>query len=254
VDARTDIWSLGAILYELIGGRPAFGGNTVANITAQVLEADPVPLTSLRPDTPPELDGVVRKALAKRPEQRWVDVAAFALALSSFAGEVGRAHAERSTRILRGEGRGAGAAAFTAPGMTVDMEATAPGLQDGVDTVRRYSVGRQQRRDRLLLGVLLGLAMAAVFIAWSVFTAYREHEAAGPAGLTAVNGVAGAARPAVASVASRAKPEPPASAASSAPPATSKPSRSPVKKSAASGAPTRAPDKPPEDDPLSTRR
>jgi len=70
VDARTDIWSLGAILYELIGGRPAFGGNTVANITAQVLEADPAPLLTLCPDVPPDLDRVVRKALSKRPEQR----------------------------------------------------------------------------------------------------------------------------------------------------------------------------------------
>src|SRR5262249_23239390 len=98
VDARTDVWSLGTILYELITGRPAFAGNSVANITAQVLETDPPPLSSLRADVPAELDHVVARALAKRTEHRYPDMAAFAAALVPFADESARVHAERAER------------------------------------------------------------------------------------------------------------------------------------------------------------
>jgi serine/threonine-protein kinase len=108
VDVRTDVWSLGAILYELLAGRPAFGGNTVANITAQVLEASPEPLVSLRRDVSPELDRVVRKTLSKRPELRFHDMASLAHALAPFGGAAGREHAERATRILKGDGRTTG--------------------------------------------------------------------------------------------------------------------------------------------------
>jgi serine/threonine-protein kinase len=261
VDARTDIWSLGAILYELIGGRPAFGGNTVANITAQVLEADPIPLTSLRQDVPPDLDMVVRKALSKRPEHRWVDVAAFAAGLAPFAGDVGRAHAERAARILRGEGRGAGAAPFTSPGMTVDMEPTAGGFEDGEDTVIRFSA-RHRARERMMYGVLLGLAIAAMVIGWSVFSTYREQSAAAVPLQTASKGIASdsAVRTTIAVTVARLAASAAAapSASASAPPekpSGGRGSRGRVGRAPASEGPPPAPPPPREEvDPLSTRR
>ena len=258
VDARTDIWSLGAILYELVAGRPAFGGNTVANITAQVLEADPAPLLTLRPDIPPDLDRVVRKALSKRPDQRWVDVAAFAQALAPFAGDVGRAHAERSTRILRGEGRGAGAAPYTTPGMTVDMESTTAGLDDGAETVLRLNA-HTRNRDRVLLGVLLGLVLAAGVIGWSAFSAYREQStSAGPI-LAADKGIASSSvvRTTVTMTIARMA----ASAAAAAPPpatASAAPEKAPSGRGGRGRGPgpaaERAPAPAEEVDPLSTRR
>ncbi|HVY47228.1 MAG TPA: serine/threonine-protein kinase, partial [Minicystis sp.] len=111
VDARADVWSLGAILYELVAGIPAFGGNTVANITAQILEATPASLTLLRAGVPAKLDKVVQTALAKKPEHRYGDVAQLAAALAPFAPAEGAALAERAARTLRGEGR-----AITSPG------------------------------------------------------------------------------------------------------------------------------------------
>jgi hypothetical protein len=100
VDARADVWSLGAILYELLAGRPAFGGNTVAHITAQVLEAEPPPIHTVRSDVPAALDAAVRRALAKDLDRRWIDVAAFAAAIAPFAGPEGEASAARTARIL----------------------------------------------------------------------------------------------------------------------------------------------------------
>jgi len=70
-DARTDLWALGCVLYEMVTGRPAFTGDSVASITAAILEREPEPLATRQPLTPPALDHVVRKCLAKAPEARW---------------------------------------------------------------------------------------------------------------------------------------------------------------------------------------
>src|SRR6516162_6741365 len=71
LDARTDIFAFGAVLYEMATGKKAFEGKSQASVIAKILEADPPPVSSLRPVAPPALDRVVRKCLAKEPEKRW---------------------------------------------------------------------------------------------------------------------------------------------------------------------------------------
>ena len=71
VDARSDLFALGAVLYESIAGRPPFSGKGVLEIAAQVIHVDPRPPSALNPNVPPELDRVSLKALAKRPEDRF---------------------------------------------------------------------------------------------------------------------------------------------------------------------------------------
>ncbi|MBD0369961.1 MAG: tetratricopeptide repeat protein [Pyrinomonadaceae bacterium] len=71
VDPRSDIFALGALLYECIAGRPAFSGRSVLEIGAQVIHVDPPPPSKFNPRVPPELDRITLKALAKRPEARY---------------------------------------------------------------------------------------------------------------------------------------------------------------------------------------
>lgn len=71
VDARTDIFALGAVLYEMLTGERAFEGETPASVAAAILEHEPPPLRTLTPLTPPALEHVVVTCLAKDPDARW---------------------------------------------------------------------------------------------------------------------------------------------------------------------------------------
>jgi Tol biopolymer transport system component/predicted Ser/Thr protein kinase len=71
VDARTDIFAFGAVVYEMATGKKAFEGKSQASLIARILDSDPPPISSLQPMTPPQLDHVVKRCLAKEPDQRW---------------------------------------------------------------------------------------------------------------------------------------------------------------------------------------
>jgi len=70
-DARTDIFALGAVLYEMATGRRAFEGKSRASLIAAILGTQPPPIAQLRPMTPPALDRMVQACLAKDPDDRW---------------------------------------------------------------------------------------------------------------------------------------------------------------------------------------
>ncbi len=77
VDPRSDIFALGALLYECIAGRPAFSGGSIIEIGAQVIHVDPPPPSRFNPRIPAELDRITMKALAKRQEARYQTASAF---------------------------------------------------------------------------------------------------------------------------------------------------------------------------------
>ncbi|WP_438027492.1 protein kinase domain-containing protein [Sorangium sp. So ce233] len=100
VDARSDIWALGAILYRLLVGRPPFEAPALAELILLVASAEPVPPGELRSDIPRELERVILRCLQKDPAQRPQTVADLALALVPFASAGGQERAERAARIL----------------------------------------------------------------------------------------------------------------------------------------------------------
>ena len=69
-DARSDIFALGAVLYEMVTGKRAFEGKTTASTIAAILAADPPPISSVQPLSPPALEATVKSCLAKDPDER----------------------------------------------------------------------------------------------------------------------------------------------------------------------------------------
>jgi hypothetical protein len=71
LDTRTDIFSFGVVLYEMVCGRRPFAGDSRASLMAAIVAAEPPSLSSLQPQTPASLDRLIRRCLAKDPEDRW---------------------------------------------------------------------------------------------------------------------------------------------------------------------------------------
>ncbi len=103
VDPRTDLFAVGAVLYEMVTGRRPFAGESRASVIAAILTSDPSPMSELQPVIPPTLERVVRRSLAKSPDDRWQTARDLACELKWIAEEGAQAtkrDKERKGRAL----------------------------------------------------------------------------------------------------------------------------------------------------------
>lgn len=98
-DHRADIFSFGAILYEMLAGRRAFHGDAPADTLASILTSDPPPLTEVNPAVPPALERIVQRCLEKSADERFQSARDLAFTLESLSGSTSAA--ERALRIDR---------------------------------------------------------------------------------------------------------------------------------------------------------
>lgn len=84
IDARVDVYGLGATLYELLGGRPPFVGSDALDILAKLEREDPPPLRAIAKSIPAELEAIVMKSIDREPDRRYATMAAFAADLQRF--------------------------------------------------------------------------------------------------------------------------------------------------------------------------
>jgi serine/threonine protein kinase len=177
VDARTDIWALGVVLYELLTGGTPFAGESFAEIAIKVATAGFPSVRVFRPETPARLEAVLLKCLEKNKELRYANVAELALALGDLGSRRSRASIEKVVDIIQASGLSTSALALppsplvgassTKPsrGQTYGSEPPHAGLFASTGTMAPAasttpgSAGRS--RATAILGVVAALAVAA---------------------------------------------------------------------------------------------
>jgi eukaryotic-like serine/threonine-protein kinase len=161
VDTRTDVWSFGVVLYELLAGRPPFEGATTTDVMVSVLEREPQPLPSLAPDVPQSLQRVVERALRKERDNRFEDMEAMRRALLHVRQHDAGATDAESARAPAPD------ALSTAP----SVPPTAP-QPDAV--VAGVASNPRSTRRALIAAAVLAVAIALGWGAWRARDAGRD--------------------------------------------------------------------------------
>jgi eukaryotic-like serine/threonine-protein kinase len=171
VDPRSDLYSLGVVLYELLTGKTPFDGETPVEIAMKHLSNTPKPPSALRPDVPRELDMVVMRALAKNPDERYQSADEMEADLERVArgARVSAATVDTATQVMRRPAAAAAATSATAATMIATPPAAAAPPPAVVDEEEVQEGGGPERPLWPWL-VAIGFVIAAViagFFVWN---------------------------------------------------------------------------------------
>jgi serine/threonine protein kinase len=177
VDSRTDIWALGTILYELLGGKPPFDGDSVGEVFASVLQNEPVSLLELRRDVPPALEQVVMRCLRKNADERFATVAELAQALLPFGTAESHRWVDRSKKLLAGR-----ISTKTSPDTTIsspedDSAATlAVAARPVQQTSNAWANAASSPRKRSVMPKLVGIGVVAIVVCGAALGALYRYK------------------------------------------------------------------------------
>jgi serine/threonine-protein kinase len=144
VDARSDLWSLGVLLYQLVAGFTPFHASSLAHLCSRVLAEEPTPLRAYRNDAPPGFEAVVLRCLKRDRELRFPDVAAFAAALAPYAPEDARVYGRRVARAMGKKG----APSASAPELPAAPRASAPAQSLPDEKIQEHGLSASVPRSR----------------------------------------------------------------------------------------------------------
>jgi serine/threonine protein kinase len=176
VDARTDIWSLGTVIYELTAGRPPFGAATATDMIVSIVDRDPARLSEFG-EVPEELDRILAKALTKDREERYQSIKDMGLDLKQLQQSLEIESASRVSRMQTTVAASSNMRREAMDRIDASRKRANGGIEDlAADSAQSF---KKTSGNKVLIALALGLIILAS-VGWKLWTSSRKQQAIMP--------------------------------------------------------------------------